>query len=382
MDHTIPRSGLDALFNPRSVAIIGASEDPTRIGGRPLRYLKESGFEGAIWPVNPRRDRVQGIEAHPSIAEVPGMVDVAVVAVPADRTIETIEACAERGVGAAVVFTSGFAETGADGAARQRRMGEIARASGMRILGPNCLGVYNAAIGYFATFTTTLDIHRPQPGPVAIVSQSGAYGSHLGLLARRRRIDVGLWVTTGNECDVTVPECIAWMAARPEIDVVAAYAEGTQDGDALLASLDAARAHGKAVFFLKAGRSEAGAEAVRSHTAALAGADAVFGSVLTQHGIVRSDTTEEMLDAAYAASFGALPTGRRTGFMTISGGAGVLMADEAAAQGLEVAPMPEATQSRLKERLSFCTPRNPVDITAQVVQRAPSRRRISRCDAR
>ena len=366
MDHTIPRSGLDALFNPRSVAIIGASEDPTRIGGRPLRYLKESGFEGAIWPVNPRRDRVQGIEAHPSIAEVPGVVDVAVVAVPADRTIETIEACAERGVGAAVVFTSGFAETGADGAARQRRMGEIARASGMRILGPNCLGVYNAAIGYFATFTTTLDIHRPQPGPVAIVSQSGAYGSHLGLLARRRRIDVGLWVTTGNECDVTVPECIAWMAARPEIDVVAAYAEGTQDGDALLASLDAARAHGKAVFFLKAGRSEAGAEAVRSHTAALAGADAVFGSVLTQHGIVRTDTTEEMLDAAYAASFGALPTGRRTGFMTISGGAGVLMADEAAAQGLEVAPMPEATQSRLKERLSFCTPRNPVDITAQV----------------
>ena len=231
----------------------------------------------------------------------------------------------------------------------------IARASGMRILGPNCLGVYNAAIGYFATFTTTLDIHRPEPGPVAIVSQSGAYGSHLGLLARRRRIDVGLWVTTGNECDVTVPECIAWMAARPEIEVVAAYAEGTRDGDALLAALDAARAHGKAVFFLKAGRSEAGAEAVRSHTAALAGADAVFGSVLAQHGIVRTDTTEEMLDAAYAGSFGALPTGRRTGFMTISGGAGVLMADEAAAQGLEVAPMPQATQSRLKERLSFCT---------------------------
>ena len=116
--------------------------------------------------------------------------------------------------------------------------------------------------------------------------------------------------------------------------------------------------------------------------AALAGADAVFDSVLTQHGIVRTDTTEEMLDAAYAASFGALPTGRRTGFMTISGGAGVLMADEAAAQGLEVAPMPEATQSRLKERLSFCTPRNPVDITAQVFNAPHSRRRISRCDAR
>ena len=366
MDDTIPRSGLDALFNPRSVAVIGASEDPTRIGGRPLRYLKESGFRGAVWPVNPRRDRVQGLEAWPHVNEVPGPIDVAVVAVTASKVVETIEACAAKGVGAAVVFTSGFAETDAAGAARQRRMGEIARAGGMRILGPNCLGVYNAASGFFATFTTTLDIYRPRPGPVAIVSQSGAFGSHLGLLARRRRIDVGLWVTTGNECDVTVSECIAWMAGRKEIEVVAAYAEGVGDGDALLASFDAARARGKRVFFTKTGRSEPGAEAARSHTAALAGADAVFGSMLAQAGIVRTASTEEMLDAAYAASFGALPSSRRVGLMTISGGAGVMMADEAAAQGLEVAPMPGAAQSRLKEMLSFCTPRNPVDITAQV----------------
>lgn len=362
----MPQSGLDALFNPRSVAIVGATEDPTRIGGRPLRYLKESGFRGGIWPVNPRRDRVQGIEARPDLTDVPGVIDLAIVAVPAPRALEAIEACADRGVGAAVVFTSGFAETDADGATRQRRMGEIARASGMRILGPNCLGVYNAATGFFATFTTTLDIYRPRPGPVAIVSQSGAYGSHLGLLAGRRRIGVGLWVTTGNECDVTVAECIAWMAGRPEIEVVAAYAEGVRDGEALLASLDAMRACGKSVFFTKAGRSEVGAEAVRSHTAALAGADAVFDAVLAQHGIVRAGSTEEMLDAAYAASFGALPSGRRVGIMTVSGGAGVMMADEAATQGLEVAPMPEETQRRLKEKLSFCTPRNPVDFTAQV----------------
>ena len=362
----MPASGLDALFNPRSVAIVGATEDPTRIGGRPLRYLKESGFEGRIWPVNPRRDRIQGLEARPVIGAVPGEIDVAIVAVPAGITLETLEACAGRGVKAAVVFTSGFAETGGDGAARQRRMGEIARASGMRILGPNCLGVYNAATGFFATFTTTLDIHRPKPGPVAIVSQSGAYGSHLGLLARRRRIGVGLWVTTGNECDVTVPECIAWMAARSEIDVVAAYAEGVRDGDALLASLAAARAGGKRVFFTKTGRSAVGAEAARSHTAALSGADTVFDAVLAQHGIVRTGNTEEMLDAAYAASFGALPASRRIGIMTISGGAGVLMADEAARQGLEVAPMPEAAQKRLKEKIAFCTPRNPVDVTAQV----------------
>lgn len=361
-----PDSGLDALFNPRSVAIIGASDDPTRIGGRPLRYLKESGFEGAIWPVNPRRDRVQGIEAYPNVGDVPGGIDVAIVAVPAGMTLDTLEACAGHGVRAAVVFTSGFAETGAEGAARQRRMGEIARAGGIRILGPNCLGVYNAAIGFFATFTTTLDLHRPRPGPVAIVSQSGAYGSHLELLAYRRRIGVGLWVTTGNECDVTVPECIAWMVARPEVKVVAAYAEGVRDGDALLAALDAARTCGKPVFFTKVGRSRAGAEAARSHTAALAGSDTVFDAILAQHGVVRAGSTEEMLDAAYAASFGVLPSNRRVGFMTISGGAGVLMADEAATRGLDVAPMPEAAQARLKRKLSFCAARNPVDVTAQV----------------
>ena len=362
-----PRSGLDALFNPRSVAIIGASDDPVRIGGRPLRYLKESGFEGAIWPVNPRRERVQGIEAHPNVGEIPGEIDVAVVAVPAGMAVETIEECAARGVRAAVVFTSDFAETGPDGAARQRRMGEIARASGMRVLGPNCLGVYNAAIGFFATFTTTLDLHRPRPGPVAVVSQSGAYGAHLGLLAHRRRMGIEFWVTTGNECDVTAPECIEWMAARPEVKVVAAYAEGVREGDALIGAFDAARACGKPVFFTKAGRSHAGAEAARSHTAALAGgSDAVFDAVLSQYGAVRAGSTEEMLDAAYAASFGVLPAGRRVGFMTISGGAGVLMADEAIAQGLDVAPMPEAAQARLKGKLSFCAPRNPVDVTAQV----------------
>ena len=366
VDDTTPRSGLDALFNPRCVAIIGASDDPTRIGGRPLRYLKESGFKGAVWPINPRRGRVQGIETRPDIAEAPGEIDVAIVAVPADQTLETIEACAGRGVRAAVVFTSGFAETDADGAARQHRMGEIARASGMRILGPNCLGAYNAAIGFFATFSTSLDVYRPRPGPVAIVSQSGAYGAHLALLARRRRIDAGLWVTTGNECDVTAPECIAWMAARAEIKVVAVYAEGVRDGDALLASLEAARSCGKPVLFTKGGRCAVGAEAARSHTAALAGSDATLDAVLAQHGIVRTDNAEEMLDAAYAASFGALPASRRIGFMTISGGAGVLMADEAAARGLDVAPMPEPAQAHLKEKVSFCAPRNPVDITAQV----------------
>ena len=204
----------------------------------------------------------------------------------------------------------------------------------MRVLGPNCLGVYNAGIGFFATFTATFDFGLPEPGPVAIVSQSGAFGSHLGLQARRRGINLGLWVTTGNECDVSVSECIAWLAERPEVEVIAAYAEGIKNGDALIEACERVREQGKKLIFTKVGRSEIGSEAARSHTASLAGSDVVFDAVLSQHGILRAHDTEEMLDATYAASFGILPGSRRTGALTISGGGGVLMADAAAEFGI------------------------------------------------
>ena len=356
---------LDPLFHPRSVAIIGASDDPTRIGGRPLRYLIEGGFPGPIYPVNPRREVTQGLPAFPDIASVPGSVDTAIIAVPAEHVLATLEACAEQGVQVVVLFSSGFAETGEAGARDEERIGEIARSHRMRVLGPNCLGVYNANIGYFATFTTTFDNGLPQPGPGAIVSQSGAYGSHLGLLARNRRIKLGLWVTTGNEIDVSVPECISWMAAQPEVKVIAAYAEGIKDGDALIAACEQVRAYGKTLVFTKVGGSDIGAQAAQSHTASLAGSDVVFDAVLAQQGIFRAHDPEEMLDVTYAASFGLLPQNRRTGALTISGGAGVLMADAAEKFGLELTPMPQAAQAKLKAVIPFCAPRNPVDITGQ-----------------
>ena len=357
---------LDALFQPRSVAIIGASNDPTRIGGRPLRYLIEGGYAGSIYPVNPRRDLTQGLAAFPDIESVPGPVDVAVVAVPAERVLATLEACGKRGVGAAVLFTSGFAETSDAGARDQQQIGELARTFDMRVLGPNCLGIYNAAIGYFATFTSTFDVGLPSPGPVAIVSQSGAFGAHVGLLARRRRIKPGLWVTTGNESDVSVSECIAWLSARSEVKVIAACAEGIKDGEAFIHACDCVREQGKTLIFTKMGRSRIGRQAALSHTAALAGSDEVFDAVLAQQGIFRARDSEEMLDATYAASFGILPLNRRTGVLSISGGGGVLMADAAAELGLELPPMPPSTQAELKALIPFCAPRNPVDITAQV----------------
>ena len=360
-----PDDSLTALLHPRSIAIIGASDDPARIGGRPLAYTRDAGFAGPIFPVNPRRATVQGLPACPTIADVPGPVDTAIIAVPAPAVVETTEACAGAGVKAVVVFSAGFAETGGEGRRRQDAMTAIARASGMRIVGPNCLGIYNSEIGFYATFTTTLEAAHPVPGGVGLVTQSGAYGSHLSLLATRRRIGIRFFVTTGNECDVDVAETIGWLARQPDISVIVAYIEGIADRDRLLESLALARERGKPVVLQKVGRTEIGADAVRSHTATLAGSDAVYDGVFRQFGVHRARDAEEMLDVAYAATFGAFPASRRVALMSISGGVGVQMADEAVGCGLDVAPMSDRAQARLKAQLPYASPRNPVDITAQ-----------------
>jgi len=359
------RPSLDALLNPRSVAVIGASDDASRIGGRPIHYMRLAGFEGPIYPVNPRYSAVQGIPAYPDIASVEGDVDLAIVALPARLVPETLEACANKGVTSAVVFSAGFAETGADGQAAQARITTIAREHGIRVLGPNCIGLYNADIGFFGTFTSTLEDRFPEPGPIGLVSQSGAYGTHLSLLAAQRGLGVRYWVTTGNESDVDVPEVIDWFADCPDVSVIVAYSEGLANTSTLLRALGKARAHGKPVIFMKVGTTEIGAEAARSHTASLAGSDEVCDAVLRQFGAYRAHSSEEMLDVAYAAGFGVFPKSRCVALMTISGGVGVQMADAAVNAGLDVAPMTDEAQATLKRLLPFGASRNPIDITAQ-----------------
>ena len=369
MKTAAPPRSLDALLRPASVAVIGASNDPTRIGGRPIRYLRAAGFAGRIHPVNPKHREVQGLPAFPHVSAVPDAVDLAVVAVPAPSVVETVEACAARGVRAAVVFSAGFAETGAEGRRRQRRLEAVAAETGLRVLGPNCLGVYNSEIGLFATFSTTLEDGFPSPGGAALVSQSGAYGSHLSLLARKRNIAVRYWVTTGNEADVSVPEALGWLAEQDDVSVIMAHAEGITDRDALVRALETARARRKPVVFQKVGASEVGARAARSHTAALAGADAVYEAAFRQFGAYRARDTDEMLDVAYAAGFGVFPESPRVALVSISGGVGVQMADAAVGLGLDVAPLSESAQSRLKAALPYASPRNPVDVTAQAFNR-------------
>lgn len=356
---------LDSLLRPSSVAVIGASSDPTRIGGRPIQYMLSQGFRGEILPVNPNRAEIQGLPAYPTIAELPRVPDTAIVAVPTEFAIQAVDALGARGVKSAIVFTAGFAEADAQGEAAQDRLLAAARAHKMRLLGPNCLGLFNARASFYAIFSSSLESGWPQPGRIGIASQSGAYGTHVFAVARNRGIGTPVCVTTGNEGDVTIGDVIGWLAEDPETDVIAAYAEGIREADSFLAALEAARQARKPVVMMKVGTSAIGAGAARSHTASIAGDDGVTDAVLNEFGVVRARTTEEMLDIALTATRRVYPAGNTLGVITISGGAGVLISDAADAAGLPMPGMPPAAQARLKSLLPFAAPRNPVDCTAQ-----------------
>ena len=360
-------ASLHALLSPRAVAVVGASDNVTRIGGRPSRYMREGGFQGRVYPVNPSRETVQGLKSYPSVADLPEAPDVAILSVPAEMTEAAVRDCVARGVKAAIVFSAGFAEIGPDGAGQQSRLVAIARAGSLRLLGPNCLGVMNPAEGFYGTFSVVLDAAPLQAGPIGVVSQSGAYGAHIAHLARQRRLGVSQWITTGNECDIDVPEALAHVVEQPETRVVMVYAEGVRNRDVFLGALERARRLRKAIVFMKTGRSAVGAEAAASHTAALAGSDAIFDAILRQYGVWRAASTAEQIDIAYACARGVYPEGNRIGVFTMSGGFGIQLADDAEANGLDVSPMPEAAQAELKAMLPYCSPRNPVDATAQAV---------------
>ncbi|WP_394657695.1 acetate--CoA ligase family protein [uncultured Novosphingobium sp.] len=364
-------TSLDILLRPRSIAMIGASGDVTRIGGRAMRHLKEVGFSGDIFPVNPGRDEVQGVKAYASVDDIPGRVECAVLALPTGAVLPAIEACARKGVGAAVIFSAGFAEMGDEGVALQQRMVDIARGAGMRLLGPNCLGMYNLHANSFLSFSGIFDDVKGTLGRLGLVSQSGGYAGEVVKSAQEVGLDFGVWITTGNEADIGLGEAMQYMAMSDDVDVVVGYIEGVRDRQAFFDGLAAAHARRKPVVVLKVGRTEQGAKAAASHTASLAGSDGVYDAVFERYGVYRARTTEEMLDVAYAASRGRFPTGRRLAILTNSGGIGVQAADFAADEALEVPSASDGVQAKLMEISPNGAPFNPIDLTGQVANDPP-----------
>jgi len=357
---------LDPLFRPRSVAIIGASSDPTRIGGRPVRFTKY-GFKGPIVPINPNQREIQGLTAYASITDAPGEIDQAIIAVPAKAAMQAADDCIAKGVKAAVMFSSGFAETGAEGRAMQTELARRCAAGGMKLVGPNSLGMLNTRIGLYSTFSSYFDPLWPRIGPVGIVSQSGAFGTYFLAVAAERGLGFSHCVATGNEADVDVAECVDWLADDPDTGVIMIYLEGCRDGARLRAALARAAANRKPVVAMKVGVSEQGVAAVASHTGSLVGSDAVFDAVFHEYNVHRARSIDELVDVAYACSGGVFPKTPRVGVVTISGGVGIQMADAAAELDLPLPRMPDAAQQKILAMVPFAGPANPVDATAQVI---------------
>jgi len=358
-------SKLSRLLNPQSVAVIGASDDPSRIGGKPIAYMLKQGYLGKILPVNPNRKTVQGLKAYPSVQALPQTPDVAIVAVPAAAALETVTALAERGAGGALLFSAGFAEMSEEGARLQDEMARVATAHGMRLLGPNSLGLLNPQVHFYGTFATGLELGFPTPGNVAIVSQSGAYGAHLMTVAVANQIGLSAVVMTGNEADLTLGDMVQMVVEDPNTAVIALYSEGIRRPEVLIKALEQARLARKPVVMMKVGRSALGGAAAQSHTASIAGDDRVFDAVMAELGVLRVETTEQMLDVARLATRGIYPANNSLGVITVSGGAGVIISDAAEACGLPMPPMPDHAQKALTDLLPYAAPRNPVDVTAQ-----------------
>ena len=365
--HAPDASAIQALIRPESIAVIGATADANKLNGRPLHYLRRDGYRGRIYPVNPNREDVIGFKCYPDVESLPEAPQMAIVAVAARRAVAAVEALGRKGTRTAIVFSAGFGETGEEGRRLERRLLDAARETGIRVCGPNNLGVVNAFDGVTATFSQYA-FEPPVTGPVAFASQSGALGTGIAALARSRGIGFGYFVNTGNEADITSTEALEHLLDDDRIEVAAAYLEGLKDPESLLRLADKAVRIGKPLVLTKVGRKAAGARAAASHTGALAGEDAVFDGIARQYGIVRARNEEHMLDLVSAFTACAPPRGPRIAIVTQSGGAAALMADRAEELGLEVPVLGEDTQARLRATIPpFGISKNPVDLTAQFI---------------
>lgn len=359
-------TALDALFRPRSVAIVGASSDANKVGGRPLAFLKKAGYAGRIYPVNPTATEVQGLPAYKALTAVDGTIDQAIIAVPAAQVLAVAEECIARGVKALQVFSTGFGE-GTGAVTAQAQLLDRARSAGMRILGPNSLGLFNTGDGFFGTFATALDGAWPRSGGVGVATQSGAFGSYFFGMAQQRGLGFSHFVATGNELDVDVADCIEFLVQDPATTLIVMAVEGCKDGRKLARALQAARAAGKPVLAMKVGVSLAGAQAAATHTGSLSGEDRVFDAVLRDTGAFRAGSLQELVDAAYVATIGPLPQGRNLLIVTTSGGIGVLAADAAEAHALALPGISDAALADIQNFAALAGGHNPVDTSAGIL---------------
>ncbi len=355
-------ASLEPLLRPRGVVVIGVSRNPRGIGRRIFDALRSAGYAGAVYAVNAQSPDLGGVAAWASVGQLPGPVDLAVIAVPRSAVLAVVDECAAAGVRAVVVVTAGFAEAGDEGRLLQRQLTDKVRGFGMRMVGPNCLGVLNAdpAVAMNASFSPVV----PTPGHLALSSQSGALGIVILALANRRHVGISSFVSVGNRADVSSNDLIEYWEHDPATSVIALYLESFGN-PRRFARLARRVGRSKPIIAVKSGRTRAGSRAAGSHTAALAAADVAVDALFRQTGVIRADTIDEMFDLAACLVAQPLPPGRRVAIVTNAGGPGILAADACEAAGLTVVDLSPSTRQVLSGFLpSSASIGNPVDMVA------------------
>ena len=360
------------LFGARSIAVVGASADEKTPSGQPLMHLRNLGYPGEVYPVNPRYEAIGQWRCYPSVSALPAVPDVALVAVAAERAPAVLEECGGKGIRFVIMITSGFAEMGDAGVAAQARLLETARRHGISMIGPNCQGMINAADGFSLGFGAPYGLTYNKGG-ISMTSQSGAWGNAVMILANQEGLGFRHYVSTGNEAQTTSLDVVDWYLDDPQTRLVVSYVEGFQDAHRLVGIVRKALELGKPYLLWKVGTSEAGARAAASHTANLGGEMALYRAAFEQSGIIEVTDVDDLADRAHALLTGRRPGGNRVAVISMSGGAGVLMADHCAAAGLELPTLSPFTLERLRAILpAFAGLNNPIDVTGNVSAREGS----------
>jgi len=370
---------LDSLFIPSSVAIIGASKDTLKAGGRFLKSLIDHHFKGQVFPVNPNETEIMGMKAYSTVRDISADIDLAIMTIPAQGTPQAMIDCATKGVRFVVIFTAGFRETGTEGRELETRVLETARAGGVRIVGPNCMGVYCPDAG-INTIVANVDLPR-ESGSVAFLGQSGWASESMIVSGADRGLRFSKVISIGNQTDLNANDYLEYFSNDSQTKVIGAYIEGIRNGRRFL-ELAREIPRKKPVMVWKAGRTAAGARAVASHTGSLAGSDLICDAAFKQTGIIRAHHLDEVIDFAVAFSSPYLPSGQRLGVIEQTGGGGIATADTCEGFGLELPQFSQETQQGLKECLNgvaapFSTVRNPVDLIS--LPRTEDTRVLPRC---
>ena len=358
---------IERLVAPRSIAIVGASNDPKSISGQPLRFLLQHGYRGVLYPVNPKYSQIEGVACHPDIASLPDVPDLALILVAARRVPAMLRECGEKGIRYAIVYSSGFAEAGEAGAALQHECADVAHAFGIRVIGPNCQGFVSTGAHVYAGFGAPFGVDY-RTGGLSLISQSGGFGCALLLMADELGIGLRHFITTGNEADVSLLDLVDACIDDEKTALIAAYIEGLKDARRLVEVATRALDAGKPLLAWKVGNTVDGAKAAASHTANLGGASALYRTAFRQSGVIEVTDVADLGDYAKAFEAKRLPRGKRIAVVTLSGGAGILITDACSERGMSMPPLSPATLDALRPIVpAFASLANPVDLTAGIL---------------